>query len=78
MKDSLGRVACLPSVPVASLIFGFLSLIKSLYDLNIYPLLHNLPASLALRRLTLATSLCRSLMPCFLTTAIFRIAVLRF
>ena len=76
-QDSLGRVACLPSIPVASIVFGFLSLVKSLYDLNIYPLVHSLPASPALRRLTIATSLCRSLMPCFVTTAIFRIAVLR-
>ncbi len=33
-----GRVACLPSIPVFSLIFSFLSITKTVYDLNILPL----------------------------------------
>ena len=38
VTDSLGRVACLPSVPMASVIFSVLSIIKAVFDLNIYPL----------------------------------------
>ena len=33
------RVACLPSIPMASVIFSILSIIKSMFDLNVYPLL---------------------------------------
>jgi hypothetical protein len=33
------RVACLPSIPMASVVFSVLSIIKSMFDLNVYPLL---------------------------------------
>ena len=36
---SVYRVACLPSIPMASVIFSILSIIKSMFDLNVYPLL---------------------------------------
>ena len=35
VEDSLGRVACIPSIPILSMIFSFCSIIKSLYDLNL-------------------------------------------
>ena len=38
VEDSLGRVACLPTIPMASIIFSLLSIIKAVFDLNIYPL----------------------------------------
>ena len=34
----LGRVACLPYVPVFSLIFSFLSIVKTIFQMNIQPL----------------------------------------
>ena len=38
VTDSLERVACLPSIPMASIIFSLLSIVKAVFDLNIYPL----------------------------------------
>ena len=75
IEDSLGRVACLPSIPVASIVFGFLCLVKSVFNLNIYPLVHHQPPSI--QRMNITLNLCLTLMPCFISTAIFRISVLR-
>ena len=39
VEDSLGRVACIPSIPILSMIFSFCSIMKSLYDLNLAPVM---------------------------------------
>lgn len=38
LEDSFGRVACLPSLPLASLTFSVIAIVKATFDLNIYPL----------------------------------------
>ena len=45
LEDSLGRSICLPSIPVASVVFSFLSLVKAVYALNIYPLVREYQTS---------------------------------
>ena len=45
VTDSLGRVACLPSIPMASIIFSVLSIVKAVFDLNIYPLVRGYETS---------------------------------
>ena len=42
LEDSLGRVACLPSLPLASLTFSIVAIIKATYDLNIDPIVEAL------------------------------------
>ena len=74
VTDSLGRVACLPSVPVASLSLSLVSLVKAMHDLNLGPLVAGPPS---LPRLLLTARLWLGLMPCLLATAVFRIAALR-
>ena len=39
VDDSLGRIACFPSLPVAFMILSILSIVKSLHDLNINPMI---------------------------------------
>ena len=73
-QDSLGRVACLPSVPVASLSLSLVSLVKAMHDLNLGPLVAGPPS---LRRLRLSARLGLGLLPCLLATAVFRIAAAR-
>ena len=75
IEDSLGRVACLPSIPVASILFSLLSLVKALYDLNIYPLVHDYPPSW--ERLNKTVDLCFTFLPCFIASAVFRLTTLR-
>ena len=75
IEDSLGRVACLPSIPVASILFSFLSLVKAVYALNIYPLVHDYP--LSWERLNKTVDLCLTFLPCFIASAVFRLTTLR-
>ena len=75
LADSLGRSLCLPSIPVASVVFSLLSLVKALYDLNIYPLVHSYPPSW--ERLSRSLDLCLTFLPCFLASAIFRLTTFR-
>ena len=75
LADSLGRSLCLPSIPVASMVFSLLSLVKALYDLNIYPLVHSYPPSW--ERLSRSLDLCLTFLPCFLASAIFRLTTFR-
>ena len=67
-------MACLPSVPVASLCLSLVSLVKAMHDLNLGPLVAGPPS---LPRLRLTARLWLGLMPCLLATAVFRIAALR-
>ena len=73
LEDDLGRVACLPSIPMASVIFGTLSLVKSIFDLNIYGLVHEYEPSWHRLKKTLDMTL--TFMPFFLANALFRISV---
>ena len=41
IQDNLGRVACLPSIPMLSITFSVLSILKAMFDLNVHPLFAN-------------------------------------
>ncbi|XP_023342920.1 uncharacterized protein LOC111712514 isoform X2 [Eurytemora carolleeae] len=70
VEDSLGRVACLPSIPIFSLIFSFLSIIKSLFDLNIHPLLQGFHNNAKNFKFSLHFFLCS--FPFYLCSTVFR------
>ena len=74
---SLHREICLPSVPVFSLIFSVLSLIKAFHDLNIFPIVDTY-SSRRKRGDHLRLRLLLSLLPSFLASAIFRVVTLAF
>ena len=74
VTDSLGRVACLPSVPMASVIFSVLSIIKAVFDLNIYPLVREYETSS--RTVRMSFNLLLKFLPCFLSNALFRISAI--
>ena len=74
VTDSLGRVACLPSVPMASVLFSVLSIIKAVFDLNIYPLVREYETCSATVRMSY--DLLLRFLPCFLSNALFRIAAI--
>ena len=74
VTDSLGRVACLPSVPMASILFSLLSIIKAMFDLNIYPLVREYETCSATVRMSY--DLLLRFLPCFLSNALFRIAAM--
>ena len=71
MTDSLGRVACFPSIPMASMIFSLLSIVKAVFDLNIYPLLREYHNSA--RSFKMSLYLMLSFLPFFLSNALFRV-----
>ena len=72
LEDSLGRVACLPSIPMASIIFATFAIIKAMHEMSIYPILLGYKGA--------ANSLKKSLelfllyLPFFLSNAAFRIS----
>ena len=72
VTDSLGRVACLPSIPMASVIFSVLSIAKAFFDLNLYPLVRELHTCSATLRLT--ASLLLRFFPFFLANTLFRVS----
>ena len=74
VTDSLGRVACLPSVPMASILFSLLSIIKAMFDLNIYPLVREYETCSTTVRMSF--DLLLRFLPCFLSNALFRIAAI--
>ena len=74
VTDSLGRVACLPSLPMASVIFSVLSIIKAVFDLNIYPLVRQYETSSQTVRMSF--NLLLKFLPCFLSNALFRITAI--
>ena len=74
---SLERQFCLPSVPVFSLLFSFLSLVKAFHDLNIFPLV-DIYSSRRKRGEHLRLRLLLSLLPGFLASSIFRVVSLAF
>lgn len=59
VEDSLGRVACLPSIPMLSMLFSLLSIIKSVFDLNMFAV-----SSASMGSLT-RSKVCQHLVLCF-------------
>ena len=59
VEDSLGRVACLPSIPMLSMLFSLLSILKSVFDLNMSAV-----SSASLSSLT-KSKVCQHLVLCF-------------
>ena len=74
VTDSLGRVACLPSLPMASVLFSVLSIVKAVFDLNIYPLVREYETSATTVRMSCLLFL--RFLPCFLATALFRVSAI--
>ena len=74
VTDSLGRVACLPSLPMASVLFSVLSIVKAVFDLNIYPLVREYETSATTVRMSCLLFL--RFLPCFLGTALFRVSAI--
>ena len=76
VEDSLGRVACLPSVPVLSLMFSLLSILKSVFDINLVPhvksSLHHLAKSQVCQHIVLC------FFPFFLCNILFRLPAYAF
>ena len=69
VSDSLWRVACFPSIPMASMICSVLSIMKAVFDLNIYPLVREYEISSRTFKISFDLILC--FMPN--ANAIFRI-----
>ena len=72
LEDSLGRVACLPSIPMASMIFATFAIIKAMHEMNIYPIL--LGYSGTMNRFNKSIELFLLYLPFFLGNAGFRIS----
>ena len=71
VEDYLGRAACLPSIPVASMIFSLLSILKAMYDMNISPLLSDQDHTMM--RMKNSYDLFLRFTPFFLANVIFRL-----
>merc|ERR1719312_672871 len=71
VQDSLGRVACIPSIPMASMIFSLLSILKSVFDLNTSPVVSSPYHSITKTKLYLHVFLCY--LPFYLGNIIFRL-----
>ena len=76
--DSLGRVACLPSLPVASIIFSLLSILKTLCDLNISPIISSMNEAHSLTKLSYSWQLMAQFGPFFVCNVLFRTAAFAF
>ena len=72
VEDSLGRVACLPSIPMASMIFATFAIIKAMHEMSIYPIL--LGYTGAVNRFKKSLALFLLYLPFFLANAAFRIS----
>ena len=78
VEDSLGRVACLPSLPVASIIFSLLSILKTLFDLNISPLLSRTQKRESVIKLQYSTQLMAQFCPFFVCNILLRTTAFAF
>ena len=72
VQDSLGRVACFPSLPVASIIFSLLSILKALYDLNITPLVSRTDQAYSVLKMGYSCQLLAQFCPFFVCNITFR------
>ena len=71
LEDSLGRIACLPSLPLLSLSFSFLSIVKSIFDLNLLPVFSSPIANRS--KANLVGHVVLTLFPLLLCNVIFRL-----
>ena len=76
--DSLGRVACLPSLPMASIIFSLLSILKTLCDLNISPIVSSTNHPNSIPKLGFTCHLIARFCPMFVCNVLFRTAAFSF
>ena len=76
--DSLGRVACLPSLPMASIIFSLLSILKSLCDLNISPIVSSTNHANSIPKLGFSCHLIAQFCPFFVCNVLFRTGAFSF
>ena len=76
VEDSLGRVACLPSIPIMSLLFSLLSIIKSALDMNLFPYVSSSLNNIAKAKVCQHIVLCFS--PFFLCNILFRLPAYAF
>ena len=72
VEDSLGRVACLPSLPVASAVFSLLSILKTLCDLNITPLVSRTNQVHSVLKMSYSCQLSTQFCPFFVCNIFFR------
>ena len=72
VEDSLGRVACLPSLPVASAVFSLLSILKTLCDLNITPLVSRTDQAHSVLKMSYSCQLLAQFCPFFVSNIFFR------
>ena len=78
VEDSLGRVACLPSLLIASVFFSLLSILKTLHDLNIAPLLTKINQTHSVLKASCSVHLMAQFCPFFLCNIFFRTAAFAF
>ena len=76
VEDSLGRVACLPSIPMLSLSFSLLSILKSTFDMNMVPYVSSSVNSITKSKICQHIVLC--FFPFFLCTVLFRLSAYAF
>merc|ERR1719232_1562489 len=76
VEDSLGRVACLPSIPMLSLLFSLLSILKSIFDMNLVPFVNSSLNSVAKSKLCQHIVLC--FFPFYLSNILFRLPAYAF
>ena len=76
IEDSLGRIACLPSIPMLSLLFSLLSILKSAMDMNIVPYVRSSLNSAAKSRVCYHFVLC--FFPFFLCNVLYRLPAYAF
>ena len=76
--DSLGRAACFPSLPVASIIFSLLSVLKTLCDINISPIISSMNEAHSVVKLSYNWQLMAQFGPFFVCNVQFRTVAFAF
>ena len=76
--DSLGRVACLPSLPMASIFFSLLSILKALCDMNISSIVSRTNHANSIPKLGYTCHLIAQFCPFFVCNILFRTAAFSF
>ena len=76
VEDSLGRIACLPSIPILSMFFSLLSIIKSVLDMNMVPFVNSTLNGVVKFKVCQHIVLC--LFPFFLSNILFRLPAYAF
>ena len=76
VEDSLGRVACLPSIPMLSLLFSLLSILKSALDMSLVPFINSYLNQEA--RINVCGHIFLCTFPFFLVNILFRLPAYAF